>query len=375
MQSDLEAKLRSARDFNQTLQAELDKVRQDQISTERELRSQIEDMSNEAQGGNEWRDRYESLDRSYQELESEVSRREQITNEVKEEFAGFLIQMKALSDRSSEAFEREDKLHAQVQRLQGEIAEWQERYARARSRAAGAFASKSLQSPGLGDSIQTGGFISSDGSIKALHISRLHIAIDDLLHTARSQEPREALQQVKSIAACVRDISLDVKSSHGGNNEQGEQYKRRVASAMNNLITATRTFAVSQGLSPVSLLDAAASHLSTSVIELASIVKVQPNPDANAEDDGNSDIVDSPADYYGLINGRASTGNESIDSTYGKPQLASRAFSGSKQRKPVPNGISNGVQPRQAQPFDGIQDGRIAELKVGRGRSLEFAVS
>lgn len=354
------------------MQTELDRVRQEQTNNEQELRSQIDEMSNRAHGENEWKDRFEALNKSHQELESGLLRQEHTTNEVKEEFTGFLIQMKALSDRSSEAFEREDKLHAQVQKLQEEVAEWQDRYARARARTAGAFTSKSLHSPALADTVKGGIFVSPEGSIKALHMTRLHIAIDDLLHSARGQEPMEALQHAKAVAICIRNITLDVNSGHTGgrhDTEQSQLYKRRMAAAMNNLITATRTFALSQGLSPVSLLDAAASHLSTSVIELASIAKVQPNSNSDIEDDGNSDIVDSPADYYGLSNGRASVGADSVDSTYGKPQLASRAFSGSKQRKALPNGNANGVQPKEARPFDGIQDGRIAELKVSAVRT------
>ncbi len=48
--------------------------------------------------------------------------------------------------------------------------------------------------------------------------------------------------------------------------------RERAEATLSNLVTATKNHATSSGLSPVSLLDAAASHVATTVTEIGKIV-------------------------------------------------------------------------------------------------------
>ena len=52
----------------------------------------------------------------------------------------------------------------------------------------------------------------------------------------------------------------------------------RTQATLSNLVTASKTHATSYGLSPVSLLDAALSHVSASVTELAKLLLVRRSP-------------------------------------------------------------------------------------------------
>ena len=74
--------------------------------------------------------------------------------------------------------------------------------------------------------------------------------------------------------------------------KQQAKLKSRVSATANNLITATKNHTSSGGLSPVSLLDAAASHLSTAVVELVKHVKVRPTPEDELE--GDDEDADRP---------------------------------------------------------------------------------
>lgn len=377
LQQDLEDKLQSAIDLNNNLRSELDRVKGDHATSERDLRAQVDAITSQAHGGNEWKTRYEALDTSHQDLRSEISRREEefshqekVTNEVRQEAASFINQMKSLSERTTQSVEREEKLVTQVQRLENELKDWKNRYARVKTQA-NAAADRSIESPDAGALARKGSFTAADGLIKDMHMVRYQMAIDELLQSARQQEPQDVLPHVKTVVIAVRDITMDVGDTTASNDEVTQMrhsLKTRVSGTTNNLITAARNFSVSQGLSPVSLLDAAASHLSMSIIELVHLVNLRRSFNEELDDDANSDIVDSPADYYGLSNARTSgPGRESTYSTESsKPHLTSRAFSGSTQRKPLPNGISNGVL--QKQPSVGYMhasdDGKIEELKV-----------
>ena len=325
-------------------------------------------MKIEAQGGNEWKTRYETLDQRHREMESGFTQQENLTRDVRKETAGYLDQLKALSLRTAEASDREDRLILQLQKLEGEVQEWKSRYTDARSQpgAAQPSWSKPLPSADASSLNRNGRLVSPQGLIKTNHITQFQFAVDDLLQSARSEEPRAVLAKVKAVAIAVRNVTLDVGNvqleSPEATTKTG-QIKSKVSATTNNLITAARNFAVSQGLSPISLLDAAASHLTASIIELAKVVKVNGTGSHEGEDDGyNTDIIDSPADYYGLDNNRASAAesNYSVDS---KPRLTSRAFSGSQQQRPLPNGIPTGAAVKQPQP-SAAYDGRLEELKV-----------
>lgn len=355
----------------------MEKVRANHADTERLLQSQ-KDQSTRQQGAgeNEWRTRFESLDRAHQALQVELKQQRTVTNEVKQEAAVFLEEMKALSTRSNQSCEREEKLVFQVHRLEDQVKEWRNRYARTKTQLRNVHASSlglSLQQP---DTTQLGRFSEPDGLIKELHVTRFQIAIDELLRTARGSEPGSVLAHVKSVVIAVRNISQDVGRASSKDDEQTQQkskLKARISATANNLITASKNFAISNGLSPVSLLDAAASHLTAAVVNLIGAVKIHPTPPAELEDDDDSSfIAESPA-YYGIPFDRSSAGGESVYSAVSSPQPASsKANSQGKPTYPAQK-----LSPRDVPPNSFLhdsttkaglglqaQDSEIEELKV-----------
>jgi hypothetical protein len=75
----------------------------------------------------------------------------------------------------------------------------------------------------------------------------------------------------------VTNILDDVRSHSGWHSdlERAHALKGRVEATLSNLVTASKTHATSSGLSPVSLLDAAAGHVSAAVKELARVVHLR----------------------------------------------------------------------------------------------------
>lgn len=339
------------------------------------MRSQIDAIANRASGGGEWKSRYESLERSHQDLRAQLSKQEKVTNEVKQEAAGFLNQMKALSERGGQNFEREEQLVRRVHLLENEVNEWKSRYARARTQANTSrivSISTSLQQPHAGGMI--GEFTARDGLVKDLHVTQFQVAIDELLRSARDEKAQSILEHVKSVALVVRSITLDVGKTRLGQDGLTQQQSKllaKISATANNLITAAKNLVMSHGLSPISLLDAAASHLASAVIELIKVVKMCPTPSRDfEEDDEHNTIGDSPADYYGISHGRGSGGDESIYSSMSSPQQA-RGFAPngpSKGLKSISNGVHNGVPSigSRLTQDDNLEHGddKLAELKV-----------
>ena len=379
MQTDLELKLTEARDLNDKLHLELDKVRNDHENTERDLRSQVDNLTTQASvGKSEWKARYDNLDKVHQELRSALLRQDKVTTEVKQEAAVFLNQMRALSERSNDSQDREENLIRHIHKLEKEVQEWKGRYARkttqARTLRASAMAI-SLQQADAGQVAKDGGFTARDGLVKDIDVTRFQIAIDELLQSARRDEPDAVLTCVKPVVIAVRDITIDLGDPQPGQDDAMDQRHKlmaKVYATANNLVTASKNFAMSRGLSPVSLLDAAASHVTSSMVELIRLVKIRPTPVQELEEEEEIDAIgESPANFHGVSQVRESIGADSVYSTVTDPRRSEI-----KSTKVAQNGYSNGTQYTIApKPTHGIyksQDNKFEELRVGYSSSVYF---
>lgn len=381
LRADLESKLASATNLNKNLQQEIERARQSQSENERQLRSELDQMVKQGRGGDEWQIRYENLDRAHQQLQGDLRQQQEVTAEVKQDATNFLREMKALSERSNHNAEREEKLVRQVHKLEDEIKDWRVRYTKVKSQLRTLRApsiSSPTQQPDMDQLLKNRAFLQQDGLVKHVHATRFQVTIDELLRTARVSEPGSVLAHVKSVVVTVRDITQDVSRVSPNNNDEAQQMDRlkaRISATANNLITAAKNFAVANGLSPVSLLDAAASHLTVSIIEVIRIVKIRPgSPGEFEDDDDNSLINESPAAYYGMQYGRDSIGDESVYSAVSpsQPQLSSNSYQVQKNTEanrgpPYQNGVTNGG-PFKSAPQKGLgisaQNAEIEELKV-----------
>ncbi|KAL8950055.1 MAG: hypothetical protein Q9222_003878 [Ikaeria aurantiellina] len=324
LKADLEGKLAEAQNLNRSLQSELEKVRSSQTTIERQLRSELDQMNKRGDSSeSEWRTRYEGLNRAHQDLQGELRQHQIATREVKQEAAGFLSEMKLLSERSNQAYEREEALVRQVHQLEEQNSEWKSRYARAKAQLRSLRTSSiPLQQMDLLQYAQAGDLIQESGLVEDIHVTGFQVAIDELLHDARSNSPEKVIAQVRHVVLAVRQISQDIgDSTRADTAEHMGKLKAKVSATANSLITACKNFATSKGLSPVSLIDAAASHLSTAMMELIRTAKIRPSPagELDGEEEDNSVIAESPGAYYGLQHERMSYGNESIYSSPGQP--------------------------------------------------------
>ncbi|KAJ5132250.1 hypothetical protein N7448_006408 [Penicillium atrosanguineum] len=291
---ELESKVSKAEDLNSSLQYELDRVRAEHESMERDLRGQLDEAAS-ASGDADLIVRYAELESKHQSLQAELQKQEQLTQEVRRETAEFLMEMKTITAQSHSNWEREEQLSNNVHRLETEVNEWKHRYAKAKSQLRHLRTSSGGMSdhgPDASVLAKEHELVQVDGVVKDIYVTKFQMAIDELLRVARFEDSQDVLVHVKFVIMAVRYMIQDVDQAPvpvDGSATIRMKAKGRVSATANNMITAARNFANSSGLSPVSLLDAAASHLCTAVVELVRVVKIQASP-ADEVDDYEVDV-------------------------------------------------------------------------------------
>lgn len=306
------------------LRSQLEEARGQMQEQERDFREQaqeIEERMERERAQNQARGAASGPDDGWMsrcgELERELAEQQQVTDEVRREAAQFLQEMRGLSEKSSRAMEKEERLEAQVQSLEAELRDWKARYARAKTQIRHLKTTSSFglmkSGPDAAGFVRDGNLARPDGVVRDVHVTKYQLAVDELLQTARNADPDALLESMKHAVLCVRHIIADIDAAFPPDSRQGQQggggedavqsrqhqlakLKARVSATANNLITATKNHAAASGLAPVSLLDAAASHLATAVVELVRAAKVRPTPPGELDrDDGDdSEAADKP---------------------------------------------------------------------------------
>ena len=133
-----------------------------------------------------------------------------------------------------------------------------------------------LQTPKTDDQLP----VSQDGGLVDIHVTAFLSAIDGLLTAGRSNAPTRVLTPMKAVINAVTAILDDVKSYERRARRDFDidslrVLRERLEATLSNLVAASKTHATSSGMSPVSLLDAAASHVSSTVTEIGKLVLVR----------------------------------------------------------------------------------------------------
>lgn len=313
----MENRLAEVQELNDSLERELDRIKDDHASEMRELREQLEDSRQS--NANMMRPNTASnpkLERENEDLRIALQDQQQVTDEVRREAQDFLREMKLLSQQSGAAWERQAELEKTIESLENEVRDWRNRYARTKTQLRNMRASSlSLMiDQDAGKYVREKGFTQENGLVKDVHVTKFQISIDELLQRARVDNPERVIDSMKAVVVSVRRISKDIDESAPNNEDvlqQQAKLKSRVSSTANNLITASKNFASSAGISPVSLLDAAASHLVAAVVELLRTVKIRSTPAGELDDDDDGTIT--PVDSTGFFSPR-SNGQSQVSS-------------------------------------------------------------
>lgn len=283
---DLRAQLDNVHDQTSDLHRQL----QSHQAENEQLRQQLQSAQQLQQAATN-----EEHERRIEQLQEELANQEELTNKVRDETMMYLQEMRDLSRQNDQAVEQEEKLAARVSQMEREIENWRRRYANVKAQ------NKNLRASTLGLGLQTSfdsgslvrqeGLISEGGLVRDTDVTRFQTAVDELLKVARMTDTQPMLDSVKNVVLCVQSITSAVGTdgyptpspsplSPDAQRQQPEsvsKLKARVTGTANSLITATKQHATASGLSPVALLDAAASNLTASVVELIKAVGICPS--------------------------------------------------------------------------------------------------
>lgn len=251
--------------------------------------------------------------------------------------------------------------------------------------------------------------MSDDGGVLDVHITAFLSAIDTLLTAGRSNAPTRVLMPMKSVVNAVTNIVEDVKAFERRpprrdrvdvDSDTLRSLRERAEATLSNLVAATKTHASSSGMSPVSLLDAAASHVSVTITEIGRAVCIRKatkaeqeqfsyaalaGPSAGAIGGGFTPVLKAVEENRASLHQRkasqastSSRGGRYTESP-GSPPNQSRGFMDSRRRPPSENssseqtsspppifdtqGNSGGVVSDDSAQAEGSEDA-WAELKV-----------
>lgn len=125
--------------------------------------------------------------------------------------------------------------------------------------------------------------VTADGGVLDIHLTAFLSAIDGLLSAARSNAPTRVLTPMKSVVNAVTFITDDLRAFERRPSRDRpdvdldalRSLRDRADATLGNLVAASKTHATSSGMSPVSLLDAAASHVSATVTDITKMILVR----------------------------------------------------------------------------------------------------
>ena len=293
MTSDLEKQMKNAKELNKSLQAEIDRMRAD-----READDWREKYENLEQDFNEFRQSKDGLEQELHEhrqhrdaLEQEYFEYRQSTDDVRHQTAESMQELRALTEHVSGRREGEEALAKKNAELREELENLKSRHAKTRAHLRSLRASSTglfIQQPTAAQFIREGSVLDSQGAIHDVSVTRFQLSVDELLQLAREGAPSDVLGHMRQLVACVRGITNDVSKANPRGSEdfmkRRKKLEARVASTTNNLITVCKNHAVANGLAPVALVDAAASHLTAGVVDYIKIMKVKPSYEGELED-------------------------------------------------------------------------------------------
>ncbi|GAA6047170.1 hypothetical protein JCM3770_006933 [Rhodotorula araucariae] len=240
-------------------------------------------------------------------------------HEAEELAAELRGEVSSLVDEVRQVNERAEDLHSEVERerearekAEKEAREWKERWQVVKLELRNVKATSMLFSSSI--SVDADWLpASSDGLINDTSIAAFQTSIDDLLQAARSKEPSSVLPAARAVVQACTKVDDDVQAiapSRLASLPSSEQdlvnsLKVKINATLSNLLTACKNHATSFGVSPVSLLDAAASHLAATVVELVRILKIRRTTGPSSSGRGGIRGSLDPSAAYAIRNGSA----------------------------------------------------------------------
>ncbi|KAG9311997.1 hypothetical protein JVU11DRAFT_7269 [Chiua virens] len=265
------------------LQKELDEVR-DLRSREKER--EMKRAQNDEEELQILRDRLEHLE---DEHGGGLSRGDnEMIEQLSSDMEGLMAELADLGRRNDELMTAKDADLAVIRDLDNQLKEYKRKYELAKTELRSVKVTSQLYTPTpkIDDQMP----VALDGGLIDVHVTAFVSGIDSLLAAGRSSAPTRVLMPMKAIVNSTSAIIEDVRAYElrpmrvNVDIDNLRSLRERLEATLSNLVAATKVHAMSSGLSPVSLLDAAASHVSATVTEISRILCIRKATRAEQEE-------------------------------------------------------------------------------------------
>lgn len=272
----------------QSLQSELERHRDQHDAKHRDLldsRSKLASAEGELQralasgGGNA---------EDFERMQDTMTQQENTISDFRGEVESLVQEIQVLSGRNEELVNEKDQDILVIRDLNAQIQSFKRKYEQARTELRQFKATSQLYVA----QAKADEFLSptEGGAIADVNVTAFQTSIDEMLMAARSTTPSAILMAMKAVVLAttlITDDAAKVEQSPtqlpGSDAEQLTTIKTKISTSLNGLMTACRNHASSHGTSPISLVDAAASHVSSTVVDLVKLLKTRPATAAEKE--------------------------------------------------------------------------------------------
>lgn len=283
----------------------------------------------------------DALQSDYNKLRVELEQQQIVTEQVRQEASSFLEEMRTLAESTDGVYTNEKYLF-QIEELKKEVADWKQRCAKVKSKLRslksnsysaipharatrdGSFDDESLQT------VDTK-YLSADGKILDTNVIKFQVAMDEFLVKLRTTPTKQVMDHLHGVVATTRVITNDVNDNfmaekYMGDNSDSQRYDERhggmendsqyrsiqefdrlqsdlaqatalVSATATHLITTTRSHATSGGISPLLLVDAAASDLTQAVVDLIKLAKIKPTDETRSAEGHGLGLEETPEGF------------------------------------------------------------------------------
>ncbi|BGP44719.1 component of the polarisome [Rhodotorula kratochvilovae] len=244
------------------------------------------------------------------QLRARLHEAEELAAELRGEVSSLVDEVRQVNERAEELQGEVERERDTREKAEKEAREWKERWQAAKLELRNVKATSMLFTSSI--SVDADWLpASSDGLINDTSIAAFQTSIDDLLQAARSKEPSSVLPAARAVVQACTKVDNDVQAiapSRLASLPFSEQdlvnsLKVKINATLSNLLTACKNHATSFGVSPVSLLDAAASHLAATVVELVRILKIRRTTGPSSSGRGGVRSSLDPSAAFGFRNG------------------------------------------------------------------------
>ncbi|KAI7868313.1 hypothetical protein BDF14DRAFT_1795261 [Spinellus fusiger] len=227
------------------------------------------------------------LQERYHHLETTHKEQQQAVAKVKQETIPLLENLQRLSESNNTLRSEKEEAEKRAEKCAEELRQLQAQYQSVRTELRTIKASSLYTTELYQHDITGSEFLkpTHKGIIRIDHVTEYQTIIHELLQAARSSHPSKVIKIMQQLIVVCKAMTSDIESTENSKKlaslpqHKIDELKQKLSNSMIALLKASRNHASSQGISPASLIDGAASQVTVVLVELTQLLGMASGPD------------------------------------------------------------------------------------------------